>query len=160
MSLGEPSEGTGPSTSSGRRRWRPILNAAGTYIWIEIDFSILYPDKVNRFKDYWKLFMKNLIELKQEEIQSEENKRNLFMSLCSLDTEDQKISMELTLLINIVPPKGQVSKTGKFSTQECLVGIMIILENPGDINATIQRQIEKGVRWKINVQPYIILLGT
>ncbi|KAL4711176.1 hypothetical protein ACJJTC_015285 [Scirpophaga incertulas] len=36
--------------------------------------------------------------------------------------------MELTLLINIVPPKGQISKTGKFSTQEWLVGIMIIPE--------------------------------
>ncbi|KAL4718428.1 hypothetical protein ACJJTC_000568 [Scirpophaga incertulas] len=103
---------------------------------IEIDFSVLYPDKVNRFKDYWKLFMKNLIELNKEEIQSEENKKNEFMSLCSLDTEDQKLPMELTLLINIVPPKGRVYKTGKFCTQEYLDSntSMIIVENPGDIN--------------------------
>ncbi|KAL4710274.1 hypothetical protein ACJJTC_003554 [Scirpophaga incertulas] len=140
-------------------KWK-VLKLPSAAELIEIDFSVLYPDKVNRFKDYWKLFMKNLIELKKEEIQSEENKKNLFMSLCSLDTEDQKLPTELTLLINIVPPKGRVSKTGKFSTQECLDSIMIIVENPGDINATIQRQIEKGVRRKINVQPYIILLGT
>ncbi|KAL4705174.1 hypothetical protein ACJJTC_005763 [Scirpophaga incertulas] len=114
----------------------PLPSTSSIDVCVEIDFSVLYPDKVNRFKDYWKLFMKNLIELKKEEIQSEENKKNEFMSLCSLDTEDQKLSMELTILINIVPPKGRVSKTGKFSTQECLDSItsMIIVENPGDIN--------------------------
>ncbi|KAL4719052.1 hypothetical protein ACJJTC_003568, partial [Scirpophaga incertulas] len=103
---------------------------------LKLIFAVLYPDKLNRFKDYWKLFMKNLIELKKEEIQSEENKKNEFMSLCSLDTEDQKLLMELTLLINIVPPKGRVYKTGKFCTQECLDSntSMIIVENSGDIN--------------------------
>ncbi|KAL4719627.1 hypothetical protein ACJJTC_008303 [Scirpophaga incertulas] len=103
---------------------------------LKLIFAVLYPDKVNRFKDYWKLFMEHLFELKKAEIQSEENKKNEFMSLCSLDTEDQKLLMELTLLINIIPPKGRVYKTGKFCTQECLDSntSMIIVENSGDIN--------------------------
>lgn len=57
------------------------------YFQINDDFAILYPDKINRFRECWKIFMQRLIELKKEEINSDEHKKDLLNSINSNDTE-------------------------------------------------------------------------
>lgn len=59
---------------------------------------------------------------------------------------DAKLPTQLKLLINVVPPKGQMSKKGKYSTQEYLKNIMIIVEKPGDLNSVISNQIKTAAK--------------
>ncbi|KAJ8728806.1 hypothetical protein PYW07_006502 [Mythimna separata] len=137
-----------------------VLNCPRSVELIDADFSFLYPDKRDNFTKNWQPFCKKLFELKKCEIKSDDYKEDLFMSLSRLDSDDEKIPTELTLMAHLVPPKGRSSKKKKFSVRECLDSIVVIVDNPGDINKTVEERKEEARRQRESVQPYLILLGS
>ncbi|CAG9789979.1 unnamed protein product [Diatraea saccharalis] len=125
---------------------------------IDEDFKNLYPGKEKEFENKWQKFFYKLIELKKSEIRTDDCKEKLLTSLSSMTDDEHKIPSQLSLMIHLVPPKGRSSQKKKFSIQECMDSLIIIVENPGDLTKTIEDQKIKAK--KFPVQPYIILLGS
>ncbi|CAG9782600.1 unnamed protein product [Diatraea saccharalis] len=125
---------------------------------IDEDFKNLYPGKEKEFENKWQKFFYKLIELKKSEIRTDDCKEKLLTSLSSMTDDEHKIPSQLRLMIHLVPPKGRSSQKKKFSIQECMDSLIIIVENPGDLTKTIEDQKIKAK--KFPVQPYIILLGS
>ncbi|CAG9763967.1 unnamed protein product [Ceutorhynchus assimilis] len=75
---------------------------------------------------------------------------------------DSKITTQITLLPHLIPPKGRTvieKKHWKFSTQESVESLVVLVKNPGDIEKTIAEQKEKSLNKKQTVQPYILVDG-
>ncbi|GBP00493.1 hypothetical protein EVAR_1020_1 [Eumeta japonica] len=142
-------------------KW-PVLEDERAIELINIDFQFLYPHSpINEtnFNVKWNLFFNKFLLAKKYEI-NDEFKENLLSSLNSLHSEDQKIPTQITLMAHLVPPKGRFNRKGKFSTLEALQSLVIVVENPGDINIKIKEKQKAAAERKQSVQPYIIIQGS
>ncbi|KAL4713684.1 hypothetical protein ACJJTC_004215 [Scirpophaga incertulas] len=134
----------------------PILDDPRSDALILIDFDLRYPESGLYFYLNFNKFFEKLLHLKQP---MTENITNTVHALQNLD-DDKKIPGQITVMTQILPPKGRINKKIKFSTQEALDSIFVLVENTGDIESKIQDQILKAATNKLPVQPYLILQGT
>ncbi|CAG9765773.1 unnamed protein product [Ceutorhynchus assimilis] len=130
---------------------------------INLDFNRIYPGKGTHFFEKWQTFFTKILEIRKKDLPS--NDPYIAALLDALDTiedNDSKITTQITLLPHLIPPKGRTiieKKHWKFSTQESIESLVVLVKNPGDIEKTIAEQKEKSLNKKQTVQPYILVDG-
>ncbi|CAG9763626.1 unnamed protein product [Ceutorhynchus assimilis] len=144
------------------KNWPILLDLRGD-ILINLDFNRIYPGKGTHFFEKWQTFFTKILEIRKKDLPS--NDPYIAALLDSLDTiedNDSKITTQITLLPHLIPPKGRTvieKKHWKFSTQESVESLVVLVKNPGDIEKTIAEQKEKSLNKKQRVQPYILVDG-
>ncbi|CAH0547165.1 unnamed protein product [Brassicogethes aeneus] len=135
----------------------PVLHDIRGDVLISLDFERLYPQSQVSFYLKWNSFFEQVLKSKIGEIRDVQIKE-LHKLLLEKTDEDEKLPIQLTLLGHLLPPRGR-TKNWKFSILESIEGIIIHVENPGDIEMTIQKTIEKAYDRKLTVQPYLLVEG-
>ncbi|XP_048000216.1 uncharacterized protein LOC125237244 [Leguminivora glycinivorella] len=67
------------------------------------------------------------------------------------------IPVQIYLLYFLIPPKGRKSRKVKFSTIESIQGLLVQIDDAGDIDSVIAAQKAKAAARKDTVQPFVLI---
>ncbi|XP_053597918.1 uncharacterized protein LOC103578083 isoform X2 [Microplitis demolitor] len=142
-----------------------IMNDLRSKHLVSVDFELLYPGKGFNLSLNWPTFFDRVrvfhskkylndkaLKTWKDQLNKLENSENV--------TADMKFPLQMNILAYLIPPKGRRSRKFKYSIQESLDNIFIIVENPGDIEKRMQDQINCAYAKEDRVQPYIIIQGS
>ncbi|XP_047988270.1 uncharacterized protein LOC125234283 isoform X1 [Leguminivora glycinivorella] len=125
---------------------------------ILLDFEKQFKEKSLNFFKNWELFFSKLLKLR-ESVVTNDNAKALIEGLGNIIDDDKKIPVQIYLLGFLIPPKGRKSRKVKFSTTESIQGLLVQIDDAGDIDSVIAAQKAKAAARKDTVQPFVLIQG-
>ncbi|XP_031328278.1 uncharacterized protein LOC116159563 [Photinus pyralis] len=137
----------------------PILRNPLGYTLIEDDFKRIYPENYNNLLLNFEQVVAKVIELRQTHL-SIRDKPWVEIFKSTTTTDDYKSYTALLLLSALIPCTTRLVKKKKQWKPNCddaINGIIIKVENIGDIDAAIRQRKQEHEKSGLPVQPYMIV---